>query len=201
MALAAVAGYMDAYGIVRYGTYLSFMSGNTTQVGYHTGLGQFAVVPLLGTGIVGFLFGSFAGNLYPLTRRATLGAIALALAFIFGLAVTGHSITILSVALLSIAMGAMNTALPSVGRQAVNLTFVTGTLNRLGTHLALAARRAPLPDSEGAWDTHLRRALWLAGIWGGFFLGAALSGAMTAQAGPWALLVPVGALAVLAVLG
>ncbi|MEJ0028408.1 MAG: YoaK family protein [Rhizomicrobium sp.] len=205
VALAAIAGFVDAYGIVRYGTYLSFMSGNTTQAGYHSGLGDFAVVPLLLTGIAGFLFGSFIGNFYrppfgPLTRRVTLVAIAAALAFVFGLALAGLSPTILAVALLSVAMGAMNTSLPSVGKQQVNLTFVTGTLNRLGTHLAQAARRAPLSDSEGAWDTHLRRALWLAGIWAGFFLGAALSGAVTAHAGPWALLVPIGALLVLSAL-
>ncbi|MEI9887130.1 MAG: YoaK family protein [Rhizomicrobium sp.] len=206
MALAAIAGFVDAYGIVRYGTYLSFMSGNTTQAGYHTGLGDFAVLPLLLTGIAGFLLGSFAGNYYGhpfgrLTRRLTLSLIAVALAFALGHALIGLSPKLLSVAVLSFAMGAMNTSLPSVGKQAVNLTFVTGTLNRLGTHLALAARGAPLSDSDGAWDTHARRALWLAGIWAGFLLGAVLSGAVTALAGPWALLAPIGALLLLAALG
>ena len=31
--LAMIAGYIDAYGLIRYQTYLSFMSGNTTQTG------------------------------------------------------------------------------------------------------------------------------------------------------------------------
>jgi Protein of unknown function (DUF1275) len=32
--LAMIAGFVDAYGIITYNTYLSFMSGNTTQTGY-----------------------------------------------------------------------------------------------------------------------------------------------------------------------
>ena len=32
--LAMVAGFVDAYGIITYGVYVSFMSGNTTQTGY-----------------------------------------------------------------------------------------------------------------------------------------------------------------------
>ena len=65
----------------------------------------------------------------------------------------------------------------------MSLTFVTGTLSRVGSHLALAARRAPLTDSQGPWDTHLRRALMLARVWAGFLAGALLSGAATPRYG------------------
>ncbi len=202
MALAAVAGFIDAYGIVRYGTYLSFMSGNTTQTGYHIGLGDFSSVPLFATGIAAFLVGSFVGAYFGhpfgrLTRRLTLLAIAIMIALIMVLALSGSTATLLSIALLSFAMGAMNASLPNVGAQSVNLTFVTGTLRRLGTHLALAVRAAPMSDSEGTWDTHFRRALLLAGIWAGFLVGATLSGVVTAQAGAWSLLVPIATLLVL----
>jgi len=54
-----------------------------------------------------------------------------------------------------------NGALSPIGAEAVGLTFVTGTLTRLRSHLALAARREPLTESQGPWDTHLRRALML----------------------------------------
>ena len=95
------------------------------------------------------------------------------------------------IAVISFAMGAMNTSLSSVGAQSVNLTFVTGTLSRLGMHLALAVRRSPLPvDSEGLWDTHMHRALLLAGIWTAFLAGALLSGAANLRFGVWALLFP-----------
>ena len=40
--LALIAGYVDAYGLIRYQTYLSFMSGNTTQTGSQIGQGHLA---------------------------------------------------------------------------------------------------------------------------------------------------------------
>ena len=95
-------------------------------------------------------------------------------------------------------MGVFNSALSRVGAQAVSLTFVTGTLSRVGSHLALAARRAPLTDSQGPWDTHLRRALMLARVWAGFIAGAILAGAATPRFGAWVLSAPVLILAALA---
>ena len=70
----------------------------------------------------------------------------------------------------------------------MSLTFVTGTLSRVGSHLALAAKAAPLTDSQGPWDTHVRRALMLARIWAGFLAGAILSGAATPRFGALALM-------------
>ena len=80
----------------------------------------------------------------------------------------------------------------------MSLTFVTGTLSRIGVELALAVRRAPLPNSQGSWDTHLRRARRLAGIWAGFLTGALLSGAATPRLGVWVLLFPMLILSALA---
>jgi uncharacterized membrane protein YoaK (UPF0700 family) len=75
---------------------------------------------------------------------------------------------------------------------------VTGTLSRLGSHLALAARRAPLAEAQGPWDTHLSRALLLGRIWAGFLAGAFLSGAATPRFGAWVLAPPALILAALA---
>jgi uncharacterized membrane protein YoaK (UPF0700 family) len=102
------------------------------------------------------------------------------------------------IAIVSFAMGVFNSALSRVGAQTVSLTFVTGTLSRVGSHLALAVRRAPLTDSQGPWDTHLRRALILARVWAGFIAGALLSGAATPRFGAWVLSAPVLILAALA---
>jgi hypothetical protein len=62
--LAMIAGFLDAYGIITYQTYVSFMSGNTTQVGDKIGQGNLrgaahsamAIVSLRGR----LLRGSFA---------------------------------------------------------------------------------------------------------------------------------------------
>jgi uncharacterized membrane protein YoaK (UPF0700 family) len=96
-------------------------------------------------------------------------------------------------------MGMMNSALSHVGAQPVSLTFVTGTLSRIGTDLALAVTRAPLPDAQGPWDTHRRRAFLLLGVWAGFLIGALLGGAATSRVGVWVLLLPLLILLALAV--
>src|SRR3989442_7195876 len=61
-ALAMIAGYVDAYGYLSFKTYLSFMSGNTTQTGFLTGQGDFsAAMPSL-LAIVSFVIGIFTGT-------------------------------------------------------------------------------------------------------------------------------------------
>jgi len=57
----------------------------------------------------------------------------------------------------------------------------------------------PLADSQGPWDTHLRRGLMLARVWTGFVAGAILSGAATPRYGVWVLSAPALILAALAV--
>ena len=203
VALAMIAGFLDAYGMITYHTYLSFMSGNTTQAGYEIGQGKFgpALYSVL-LAIAFFVCGSFAGTLLERSsvrriRRLVFVVIASSLALIIGLAQIGFSFSWISVAPISFAMGAMNTALSRVG-ESVSLTFVTGTLSRIGIQLALAVKRIPLTDSRGPWDSHARRAFQLASIWAGFLIGALLSGAATPRFGVWALLFPMLALSALA---
>jgi uncharacterized membrane protein YoaK (UPF0700 family) len=201
--LAMIAGFVDAYGIITYDTYLSFMSGNTTQAGYRAGQGNcWAAVPSA-LAIVFFVGGSFAGTLLAHSavrwiRRLVFGVVAALLALIIGFTQLGVSSSWVPISVVSFAMGAMNTALSRVGAQNVSLTFVTGTLSRIGMQLALAVRRAPLPDSQGSWDTHLYRTFLMAGIWAGFLTGALLSGMVTPRFGVWVLLFPVLILSALA---
>jgi uncharacterized membrane protein YoaK (UPF0700 family) len=159
--LAMIAGFVDAYGIITYDTYLSFMSGNTTHTGYKTGQGDcWAAVPSA-LAIVFFVGGSFAGALLAHSgvhriRRLVFGVVAILLALIVGFAQLGFSSGGVPISVLSFAMGAMNAALPRVAAQNVSLIFVTGTLSRIGVQLALAVRRAPLPDSRGSWVSDRR---------------------------------------------
>jgi uncharacterized membrane protein YoaK (UPF0700 family) len=201
--LAMVAGFVDAYGIITYGVYVSFMSGNTTQTGYQTAEGAFGSAALSALAILFFVGGSFAGALLVhfagrRARRAVFGVVAAGLAAVIVFTQLGPLSAGVLVAMVSFAMGVMNTSLSRVGAQSVSLTFVTGTLSRVGANLALALRRAPLPDAQGPWDTHLRRAMLLARIWAGFLAGALLSGAATPRFGAWVLLAPVLILAALA---
>jgi uncharacterized membrane protein YoaK (UPF0700 family) len=197
-----IAGFIDAYGMITYGVFVSFMSGNTTQTGYQTAEGAFGLASLSALAILFFVVGSFAGTLLAqfaarLARRLVFGVVAAALALIIGFTQLAWLSGAAAIAAISFAMGVMNSAFSRVGAQSVSLTFVTGTLSRVGSHLAMALRRAPLPDAEGSWDTHLRRALLLARVWVGFLVGALLSGAATPRYGAWILLAPALILAAL----
>jgi len=87
-------------------------------------------------------------------------------------------------------MGMMNPALSKVGVESVSLTFVTGTLNRTGGHLAAAAGRKPLPAAQPSGDSYLARAGVDASVWSGFLVGAGLSGMAGSHFRMWALFPP-----------
>jgi uncharacterized membrane protein YoaK (UPF0700 family) len=201
--LAMIAGFVDAYGMITYGVYVSFMSGNTTQTGYQAAEGAFGPTSLSALAILFFVVGAFAGTLIVeasgrYARRVLYSVVAAALAVIVGLTHYGMLPGAFAIAAISVAMGVMNNVLSRVGAQAVSLTFVTGSLSRVGSSLALALRRAPLRDAQGPWDTHLRRALMLGRLWLGFLVGALLSGAATPRYGALVLLAPALILAMLA---
>jgi uncharacterized membrane protein YoaK (UPF0700 family) len=131
------------------------MSGNTTQTGSLIGQGNLAAaVPAL-LAIVFFLIGVFTGTVLahsgtPPSRWLPFGLVATLLAVIIGVTQLGSSASGVGIATLSLAMGFMNTALSRVGAQSVNLVFVTGTLNTMAQHLALAVKRASLPGAQGS---------------------------------------------------
>jgi uncharacterized membrane protein YoaK (UPF0700 family) len=193
--LAVVAGYVDAFGLIALGTYVSFMSGNTTQTGAMIGLRKFAAALPSALAIVSFATGCFGGTWLTLSkgrnaRRLLFGLAAAGLAAVIG---GSHLVAIdqrAIIAVLSLAMGLLNSTLAQVGAEPVNLTFVTGTLSKIGRHLALAARRATLTDAQGPWDSHLYRATVLISIWAGFLAGAFLAAAAYSCVGVDALAAP-----------
>jgi len=202
--LALTAGYVDAFGLLTYQTYLSFMSGNTTQTGSQMGQGHFALaVPSL-VAIVFFVCGVFTGTLIAQSNprqspRLAFALVAVLIAIIVLAAQIRPAVGFVSIATLAFAMGVMNTTIARVGGQAVNIGFVTGTLNRLASHVALAVKHVPLPDAQGPWDTHAHRARLLFGVWLSFLTGALVSGAGTLRFGVNVLVIPLLVLSILAV--
>ena len=121
-ALAMIAGFVDAYGMITYGVYVSFMSGNTTQTGYQTAEGAFGPASLSALAILFFVVGSFAGTLLVQftgrrARRAVFGVVAAALAAVIGFTQLGFLSAGVRIASVSFAMGMMNSALSRVGAQ------------------------------------------------------------------------------------
>lgn len=201
--LAAIAGYVDAYGFLRFSTFVSFMSGNTTRAGIKLGEHAYALALPAAAAVLSFIAGVIAGTLLTYSRsrqsrRILYLTIAALLALNIAASHPASSFIHLGIAMLSFTMGMMNTALSRVGNLMVNLTFVTGTLSQIGTHLALAAKRAPVEDGVGVWDTHLRRAIMLMLVWLGFLAGALLGGAATPRFGVRLLVLPLLIMLILA---
>jgi uncharacterized membrane protein YoaK (UPF0700 family) len=193
--LALVAGYLDGYGLLFLGTYVSFMSGNTTFAGLKTGQGYFQAALPSAVAIIFFVMGSFLGNIFTESKlryshRLTFGLITGLLAAVAGVEWYGARNLTSEIATLSLAMGMMNPALSKVGAESVSLTFVTGTLSRIGGHLAAATRRKLLPDGRSPGDSHLARARIDASVWSAFLIGAGLSGIVGSHLRMWALLPP-----------
>jgi uncharacterized membrane protein YoaK (UPF0700 family) len=194
--LALIAGYIDAYTFLNYQVYGSFMSGNTTQTGLWAGQGKFAEAAYNLLPIPLFVLGVFLGALLVHSRlnqelRWQFGLVAALLAVGVAAVPLGPAPGWFSIIALSLAMGIMNTSVTSVGKQSISLGYVSGTLNNMAQHLALAAKRAPLLHAAGPGDTHLRRAALLAFIWTAFVTGALLAGAATPRLAVWSLVFPI----------
>jgi uncharacterized membrane protein YoaK (UPF0700 family) len=205
LVLAMTAGYVDAYGLLRYRTYLSFMSGNTTQTGSQIGQGDPTLAVSSLVAIVFFVCGVFSGTLIALSyprqpQRFSFGLAAALIAGMFLVAQVRAPDSLVGIATLSFAMGTLNTTISRIGAQAVNIGSVTGTLTRMADHLALAVKHAPVADAQDPRDSHARRALLLFSVWLSFLTGALVSGAGTLRFGAMVLLLPLLVMVVLAVL-
>jgi len=194
--LAVIAGYVDSYAFLSYNVYASFMSGNTTQTGLQVGQQKFGVAGIDLLPIPLFVGGVFIGTLVVHSSRghrlswlfASVGVLlAVAMAAIYPAPLPGW----LGIVVLSLAMGIMNATATRVGGQSVSIGYVTGCLNNLAQHLAMAIKRVPVPNPQGSWDTHGSRAALLAGIWSAFLIGAALAAAATPRFASWTLLPPI----------
>lgn len=194
--LALIAGYVDSYAFLNYNVYASFMSGNTTQTGLSAGQARFGVAGLDLLPIPLFVGGIFAGTLVVHSSRRhrvpwLYGLVAALLCLAIAAAHSGPLPGWFGIIMLSFAMGIINCTATRVGGQPVSLGYVTGCLSNLAQHLAMAIKCAPVPNAQGAWDTHQRRAALLAGIWAAFVIGAAIAGAATPRFASWTLLPPI----------
>jgi len=200
LAFAGVAGYVDAYALIRFQVYASFMSGNTTRGGVEAASGRFAIAALSLLAIVCFVLGAFIGVTLLHSPRRWAGRLVALVAT--GLLIAQAAVDAispmawLSVALLSVSMGALNSTITQIGGQAVNIGYVSGGLHKLAEHLALAWLRLPVDSPEGPDDTHLRRAVLIGGLWGVFLAGAFLGTLAQHYVPHWVLALPIATLLV-----
>lgn len=164
--MAALAGYVDALGFITMnGVFVSFMSGNSTRLAVDLALGFPRAAALAGGMIASFVTGVVAGSLVG-ARGGTarmpvlLLFVALLLAVAAGCYDAGLRLAALAVA--AAAMGAENTVFARNGEVSFGVTYMTGTLVKMGQHLAAALTGGP----AFGW---VRYAM----LWAGLVLGAA----------------------------
>jgi uncharacterized membrane protein YoaK (UPF0700 family) len=171
--LAALAGFVDAVGFLASGGFfVSFMSGNSTRLG--VGLADHVSAALsAGSVIAAFLFGVVLAALVKKRlspRRQQPGVMAITAA-----ALTIASLMVrvtppfASCLVIAMAMGAINLLFEEGGDVRIGLTYMTGTLVKVGHHIANALSGGP----RWTWASFL--ALWL-GLAGGAVLGAVTFG-------------------------
>lgn len=190
VALAAVAGFVDALGFLHFGGYFaSFMSGNSTKlaIGLVGDRGTAAVAAgLIGLFVLGTMAGEAVGRLAGRRRPvAVLVAVAALLFAAAALATLGHEHPAGIVMVL--AMGAENAVFQRNGDVSIGLTYMTGTLVKFGQRLAAAL----LGGDRLAW-------LPYGLLWCGLAAGATAGAALYPALGLDALWGAAGAVALLA---
>jgi uncharacterized membrane protein YoaK (UPF0700 family) len=140
--LSALAGYVDALAFLRLdGFFVSFMSGNSTQLG--VGLAEGSTHALTAGGLVasfvgGVFFGSLVGQNFGNRRRAAV--LVLVTCLLAAAAMLANlSFTPLAVVTMALAMGAENAIFVEDGDVRIGLTYMTGALVNVGQRLAQVA--------------------------------------------------------------
>jgi uncharacterized membrane protein YoaK (UPF0700 family) len=149
--LSSLAGYVDALGFISLGGFfVSFMTGNSTRLGIELAGWQAGGIALAG-GIValfvcGVIAGSLIGHLGRSRRRAAVLAFV-TLCLIMASALDTIGLGMAGVGVLAVAMGAENAVFQRDGEVTIGLTYMTGTLVKMGQRLAAAM----LGGSRLAW--------------------------------------------------
>lgn len=171
--LAMLAGYVDAIGFLRLGgLFVSFMSGNSTQLGvaiasHANGVAVAVAAGLLACFVLGVVLGARVALAAGRRRKPAVLALVTLLLALATLVGTMTAAPMAALFLLALAMGAENNVFQRGGEVSVGVTYMTGTLVKLGQNLAMASAGGP----RWRWLPYLL--LW-AGLVAGAVTGAAL---------------------------
>lgn len=183
-------GYVDAVGFMMTGGFfVSFMSGNSTRlaVGLIDGAAYAAVaLGLIAAFVAGASIGALVGRMAK-DRRGLAVLILVSLLLAAAATLSSFDADGLAIMLLALAMGAENTIFAEDGEVRIGLTYMTGTLVKLGKNITTAL----LGGAPFGWVPYFL--LWL-----GLVIGAALGAAAYVHAGPSALWPAAAAMAALA---
>lgn len=162
--LASVAGYLDAVGfVVLGGFFVSFMSGNTTELATGLGTGDRSTVATAGLLVGMFFAGAVLGGLLARVGDGRTTVLAATSVLVGVTAILATTITADGpvTVLLPLAMGLMNATFLVAGEASIGLTYMTGALVKAGQRLVDAFFGGP----KLLWLRHL--SLWAALLVGG----------------------------------
>ena len=153
LCLSGLAGYVDSLGFLTLkGFFVSFMSGNSTRLAAGLAAGAASTVVTAG-GLIGlFVIGVVAGGMVNHVVHERRPALLLFVAALLALAALAASLgrDRWSIGLAALALGAENIVLQRIGDVSIGVTYMTGTLVRMGHGIArallgLGSRREWLP--------------------------------------------------------
>jgi uncharacterized membrane protein YoaK (UPF0700 family) len=171
-ALSALAGFVDAIGFLGTGGFfVSFMSGNSTRLA--VGVARNAAfaataLALVAAFVTGVMIGSLVGRKAG-ARRPPAVLLLVTAALALAAAIAPAAPPLATFALVASGMGAVNMVFEANGDVRLGLTYMTGTLVRIGQRLALAL------SGGDRWAWAPFALLWL-GLIGGAVAGALLFG-------------------------
>ncbi|QDX26273.1 DUF1275 domain-containing protein [Sphingomonas suaedae] len=194
VALAALAGFVDAIAFTRLGGYfVSFMSGNSTRLGVGIGLADGTAVlaaALILAFVAGVMGAAIIARRFAERRKvAVLGAVTATLAAAAGLWMIRPGP--LPLLLVAAAMGMENGVFARDGEVAIGVSYMTGSLVRMAQRLAGALMGDP---DRWAFVPHLM--LWL-GFAVGVVMGAKV-GLAAADLALWIAALAAGGLTLVA---
>lgn len=190
--LAALAGYVDAVGFLGTGGFfVSFMSGNSTRLGVGVARSaEFAVaaLALIGAFVAGVMIAS-AITQKAVDRRPGAVMLLVSVSLALSAAIAPLAPPLATFACVAFAMGAENLVFEADGEVRIGLTYMTGTLVKIGQRLSIALAGG---DRWGWLPFFL---LWLGLIAGGVIGALAYAllgvGSLWIAAGAAALLTPI----------
>lgn len=174
--LAALAGYVDSLGFLQLGgLFVSFMSGNSTRLAANLARGDWSAAGVTAAVLALFVLGAMLGALAARGEgaRSRSRVLVLETALLAGAAAAAAlNRPAITIGLMVLAMAVENSVFLRNGEVGVSLTYMTGTLVKLGQAMASAVRGEGDP-----WAFRPYLALW-AGLTGGAVLGALSYGAL-----------------------
>ena len=175
--LSCLAGYVDASGFLATGgIFVSFMSGNSTKLSVALAEHRYWYAALIAGVILFFVLGVILGSVVSrLSGQKRKPRVLLFVGSVLTVAAVCHTVgwTYISTACMVLAMGAENAVFQRDGEVSIGLTYMTGTLVKLGQHLTAMFFGGPK-------DTWWPYGLHWCGLVAGSIIGAWAHGVLVA---------------------